>query len=1017
MKRIFGQRGGCRTSISSAAVGAILIFLGAPTAAAQADATDVDERVEIENDDTIEEEARQERIIVTGSLLAQSEFTSSSALQVITADIATIEGLVDTASLLQSSSLATGATQLNNTFQSFVTNGGVGTQTIDLRGCGDTRTLVLVNGKRWGPSGTRGAVSSFDLNSIPQSMISRIEILKDGASTIYGSDAVCGVVSIITRTDIDQPELNLSYSQPFESGGEEMRLSGAYGFDIGDNADFTLGAEFRLSSALNRGDRPWLECNRDYVSDFETGASRDRLNFSATAKDPNDNCGNLYHNTVIDALVEAELDTDQRLVPSSDGSTEPTILGGSIPGYVLRASGGPTNGTGMTEDGALFYTDIVNADFLDEDDVRPENENISLFASADIEIAGMSWDTDVLYNKRITTQDGHGQFFPIIGSNINAAANNPLYGYVNFDYDNGFNSLVRPVYPLRRTAKTEIDYYAVSSSLSGGYDFELLADWSWKVDGTWSLGQGSYRTDQIRASLSADWGIDGVQDTNGDGVADFVSAPTWDVFDPSILSGENMSVLTDAIVASETGQTDYEQTTFTAVTSGDLFTLPAGDVSLALGAEYRAYSIEDTPGHLTLAGDVWGRSTSGITEGENSVSELFAELAVPVFKGQPFAEDVQLSVSARAFRYDIGGEDAIYRAGLNWQMNPVFRFRTSYNTSYRAPALYELFLDEQTGFQSYGNVDPCILWEDSNNPNVRANCAALGIPEGFSPAYSSSIVTTSGGADVLEPETSETFTAGIVITPADVGLNIALDYFEIEIEDQITSLSAGTITSGCYGLAQFPNAFCNQFTREGADSTTPFRVNNIRASYLNVNSQNQRGLDLELRYVQDLELGELTIESSMAWSFERIVNLFGADFIAGVENNDFNGRVGYPYVSGDLLVQLERGDWTYSFFSDYVGRQDNNSQYRANLDGPLTYQGIPGARYKGYTEATMYHGASIQWEGDTWTFSGGVRNVFDEAPPAVSSTVVSILSGTTPLYATSHDLLGRRAFMSVQKRF
>lgn len=1013
MKRMLGRRGGPGSWTSSAAVGALLVFLGSPAAMAQEDA-DAETPVEVED---VEEESRQERIIVTGSLLAQNEFTSSSALQVITADIATIEGLVDTASLLQSSSLATGATQLNNTFQSFVTNGGVGTQTIDLRGCGDTRTLVLVNGKRWGPSGTRGAVSSVDLNSIPQSMVSRIEILKDGASTIYGSDAVCGVVNIITRTNIDDPELNVSVSQPFESGGEEYRISGAHGFGWGDNADFTLGAEFRFSSELNRGDRSWLDCDRDYVTDFETGAPRDRLNFSATANGPNDNCRNLYHNTVIDSLVEGLLDTDQRLVPSSDGSTGPTILGGSIPGYVLRASGGPRNGTGITEDGDLFYTDIVNAPFLAEDDVRPENENIALFASADIEIAGMSWDTDVLYNKRKTKVDGHRQFFPQIGSSANAAGNNPAYGYIDFEYDNGFNSLVQPVYPFREENEFEVDYYSISSSLSGGYDYAILTDWSWKIDGTWSRSEGTYRNDQIRASLSGDWGIDGVQDTNGDGVADTVAPPTWDVFDPDILSGANMAALINAVGETETGQTDYEQTTFTAVTSGDIFTLPAGEVSLALGAEYREYSIKDTPGHLTLSGDVWASSTAGITKGENSVSELFGELAVPLIKGQPFAEDVQLSLSARAFRYDIGGEDTIYRAGLNWQMNPIIRVRSSYNTSYRAPALFELFLDEQTGFLSYSNVDPCVQWGESNNPNLRTNCAALGIPEGFSPAYSSSIVTTTGGAGLLESETSETFTAGLVITPANVGLNLALDYYEVEIEDQISRLSAGTIVSGCYGLAQFPNAFCDQFTRDGADSETPYRVNNIRASYLNVNSQKQRGLDLEARYVQDLEIGTLTIESSMAWSFERIINLFGADFIAGVDNNDYNGTIGYPYVSGDLLVQLERGDWTYSVFSDYVGRQDNNSQYTSNLDGPLAYFGVGGARYKGYTEATMYHGASLQWEGDTWTFAGGIRNIFDEAPPAVSNAVVTTVSGTTPAFSTSHDLLGRRAFVSVQKRF
>jgi len=261
------------------------------TAIAQEDA-DVVEVIE----EIVEEESRQQKVVVTGSLLARDEFSSASPIQVITAEVATLEGLIDTASILQGSSLAAGSTQLNNTFQNFVTNGGVGTQTIDLRGCGDTRTLVLIDGKRPGPSGTRGAISALDLNVVPQSLISRVEILKDGASTIYGSDAVCGVVNIITRDSVDGFELNFTTTQPEESGGEQYNISAAWGFELGDNATFTVGAEYRLSEELDTSQRDFLDCTRDLVTDPDTGASIDRLNFSATASDPRDNCNNLYFN-------------------------------------------------------------------------------------------------------------------------------------------------------------------------------------------------------------------------------------------------------------------------------------------------------------------------------------------------------------------------------------------------------------------------------------------------------------------------------------------------------------------------------------------------------------------------------------------------------------------------------------------------------------------------------------------------------------------------------------------------
>ena len=240
-----------RSVFSSVAVSALVLTGAANAQETETATTEDDTVISIVEEGSTEAEARQEKIVVTGSLLARDNFASSSPIQVITAEVATLEGLVDTAALLQGSSLASGSTQLNNTFQNFVTNGGIGAQTIDLRGCGDTRTLVLVDGKRPGPAGTRGSIAALDLNVLPQSIISRIEILKDGASTIYGSDAVCGVVNIITRDSVDSLEMNFQTTRPFDSGGEQYSISGAYGFQIGDSADFTISAEYRLSEELD----------------------------------------------------------------------------------------------------------------------------------------------------------------------------------------------------------------------------------------------------------------------------------------------------------------------------------------------------------------------------------------------------------------------------------------------------------------------------------------------------------------------------------------------------------------------------------------------------------------------------------------------------------------------------------------------------------------------------------------------------------------------------------------------
>ena len=990
------------------------VALGALMLSGQAIAQDAetDETVEI-IDEEEEQEARQDKIVVTGSLLARSEFTSASPIQVITAEVATLEGLVDTAALLQGSSLAAGATQLNNTFQNFVTDGGVGTQTIDLRGCGSTRTLVLIDGKRPGPSGTRGAVSSLDLNVVPQSVISRIDILKDGASTIYGSDAVCGVVNINTRDTVEAPELTFSGSAPFDSGGEEFRINGAFGLEFGDNVDLTFSAEYRLQSELNIGDREYLECPRDLVTDPNSGAFLDRLNFSATASDPRDNCSNLYFNTVIDALSFGN-----RLVPSPDGVENATSVQGlALPGYRLRV------GTGTTPDGSLYYEDIFDADFLREQDYRPQNENIALFATADVSLGGMEWDSEALLTRRTTTSEGFRQFFPYVGSdtlNNFGSGFGGIYGYIEDPtYSNSAGGLALAVLPYTSNTEIVVDYMSLSSTLSGGYG-DFLSDWGWQLSGTFSRGEGEYTNNQIQISKSGDWTLDGVADTNGDGIPDTVAVPTIDFFDPDILSGASMDQLIAAVGGDETGTTVYEQTTLTAITSGELFELPAGAIGLGLGLEYREFSIDDQPGALTQAGDVWGRSTAGPTVGTNSVTEVFAEVEVPIFKGQPFAEDVTFNGSARAFDYDLGGSDSIYKLGLNWQVNPTVRARAAFGTSYRAPALFELFLEEQTSFTGQ-LIDPCINYADpaENVPiNTQNNCAADGIPGNYAGGAVSATVIESGGGSLLESETGESFTAGLIFTPTFADLNIAIDYYEIEINDQITSLGAGTVVGGCYSSQNFPNEFCNLFTRNpGTDPSEPYSLVEINTPILNVDSQQQRGVDLTVRYENEFDFGSLVADLNMNWALERYIDIFGSDFVSGVSDNDFNGSVGFPNVVGDASIQLERGDWTYSWFTNYVGRQDNNRFSNFDFNQPQSYFGIDGL-YETSTEATFYHGASVRWEGDTWSLTAGVRNLFDEAPPQVSdSGLVTIGAGNTPINATGYDVLGRRAFVTIQKTF
>ncbi|HEX2138676.1 MAG TPA: TonB-dependent receptor plug domain-containing protein, partial [Woeseiaceae bacterium] len=228
-----------------------------------------------DSDGNREEEAGNvEQIVVTGSRIRTDTFSSAAPMEVVTTEMADVRGIADVASLLQTSTVAAGSPQVTPALSSVnVVNGGLGTSTLSLRGLGANRTLVLLNGRRAGPSGVQGSVSAFDLNTIPLAAIERVEILKDGASSIYGSDAIAGVVNIITRED-EGGEFSAFYSQPAQSGGEHLRLSGSWGTQL-DRGYFRVTGDYSNQEILQRGDRDFFACNQDYVFDPTNGQRAD----------------------------------------------------------------------------------------------------------------------------------------------------------------------------------------------------------------------------------------------------------------------------------------------------------------------------------------------------------------------------------------------------------------------------------------------------------------------------------------------------------------------------------------------------------------------------------------------------------------------------------------------------------------------------------------------------------------------------------------------------------------------
>ena len=224
-----------------------------------------------------EDEATEiEEVVVVGSRIRKDIFTHSAPIDVVLTEQAAVQGVAAMGDLLQTTTVAAGSAQVTAASSTaFVQNGGIGTQTLSLRGLGANRTLTLLNGRRIGPAGTRGAVSSFDLNILPLAAIERVEILKDGASSIYGSDAVAGVVNIITKKG-DGGTVDAFVGVPQDSGGEETRLSASWGQSF-SRGNFRVTADYHKNDELTMGDRDFLSCPQMYIFDPNTGERADPI--------------------------------------------------------------------------------------------------------------------------------------------------------------------------------------------------------------------------------------------------------------------------------------------------------------------------------------------------------------------------------------------------------------------------------------------------------------------------------------------------------------------------------------------------------------------------------------------------------------------------------------------------------------------------------------------------------------------------------------------------------------------
>jgi iron complex outermembrane recepter protein len=1025
--------------------------------------------------------AESNAIVVTGSRIRTSPYTSPDPITVINPDLEIKGGASSTAELLQENPVAAGSFQITDVISAgnFVNNGGPGVETISLRGLGASRTLVLVNGRRAGPAGTRGAIDGFDLNVLPSTIIQTIDILKTGASSIYGSDAVAGVVNIHTKTATDGLVVRGFSSVPFESGGGSYDVSGAYGKEF-SRGHVLIAGDFTHRDRLKQSDRDYLNCSTENL--FDSDGNRHDVVDPRTGKG---RCVGSIQNMLLFQDVGFGLPTtpngnpfdvvqfnnpgnnlDQFLPPVNDpeiGFTAPPGFFG-LPDFcqtVNPATGAPRAAT--PADFALCNTALgLENQFSTVDsnaDVSPKLNRYTIWADASYELTdNIEAYTELLYNRRKTDFVGSRQlFFTMFPSNSDFTIRqgqvvglpfffcNPSVNNCNpFEAGDPFNqftgvTVFDPVVEIPTGNKTDVKYTRGVGGLRGNFGSNFLAgNWHYDAYVQYSHSDGDYTNDIVFQDA-----VDS-QELRTHSCAGTVThirgVPCIDInwTDPRILAGNFTDAEKAFLFGTDTGNTTYNQLTGEASVSGDVVNLPAGPVGLALGVQWRRDSIDDTPGPITAAGNVWGSSVSDPTRGHSLTKEAFGEIQVPLIHNTPFIQNLNFSGAARltdvsATRKSDGLSDSsngnwTYKLGLNWQTNEWLRFRATMGTSYRAPALFEQFLGNTTSFPSQLSIDPCINWgralaQNSLSQRVADNCASLGIPATYGGAGSSAVAVSGGGIGVLTPETSRAKTFSVVLTPLE-GLwsgnrfSVAVDYFDIKVKGEISQLGPANIVATCLNSPDFPNdPTCALFDRAPAGAANQFNITQVRDKFINISEERNRGVDLTAQMTQDFGgLGKFAALAQMTWSIEDNTTLF-----AGSQTSA-EGTAGEPKWVGNFKFTWDKGPWSLFWGLDVIGGTSDEQNLRDFLGGTLCiHSGLRNAEvcpiYR--LDPQFYHNVSITRNiGDRYRFIVGVSNLFNSKPPLVSNADAVISSvGNAPIFGTQYDLIGRRAFVSIEAKF
>jgi outer membrane receptor protein involved in Fe transport len=900
-----------------------------------------------------------ETIVVTGTRIQRRDYEAESPIATVTAEAIQATGQLNTEAVLNT------LPQVVPGFTAFSNNPADGTATVDLRGLGPTRTLVLVNGRRLNPSVNDGTV---DLNNVPSRLIKRVEVVTGGASAVYGSDALAGVVNFVLDDSFQGIDLGSQLSQSAQGDGRERQLDLLVGGNFADDR----GNMVAYASWYDR--EQVLQAARDYT----------RINF---ATDPTLRGSSTGVAGRFDPLASDPFATRGAKVVNPDGSVRNFI------GLIPEAN----DGLAPAGVGDRYNFNPVN-------NLQTPAERVTIGALGHLDLSeSIKAYTELLYVDSKNSQ----QLAPTPATGLTVLPTSPLLsddvrallaGRVNAATGLPSDPNLPAIFRRRmlEVGAREQDNRSKLQQITLGFKGDLPIE-GWKFDAYYQYGRTEFtnfiKNDVSRSRLEA--AINGCPADFAQFVPGCVPA---DIFGANTLS----RAAVDFVRLNFTDQLNFERQLVDASINGNLFKLPGGDVGFAVGAEWRQDSSDYTPDQAKDRGDILGFNAAHPISGSFDVRELFAEVLLPLASEQSFVKKLDLSLGARVSDYSTVGNVASYKAGLTWAPTQTLSLRTMFQAATRAPSVFELFEAGDQGFPPY--IDPCAGAED---PATVAFCQRQGITDPANFAQNNQQVETFFfGNPKLKEESSDTITAGFVVRPQSLQtLQLSVDYWHIKVDDFVNYLNGGSqgVIDACFasGDLNSPACFSQQLNAPliFRDASGELKVNvpTVNASRLTTS-----GVDLQLDYGIPFGFAggrdRLNVNLLVSWLHK--YDLDGIDY-AGT-SGAYNIGGSWPRYKANARFMYGWGPVDVSLNLQYIDAMLNQGLNPAFGDpGPYA---SPAAR--------LYEDLSANWHAtDRVDVALGVRNLTNRKPPQFDNPVDQ---NTDP---STYDVLGRAYFGSFRVKF